>query len=232
MPIKGRAFWLPYVCLDGENRPLAGDLANHTISFWADGVDAAATNNQGGAGKHVEVGNGVYAILITAAEAACFAFALHGTSSTTDAVIVPRLSDTDGGTKSKADFLASGWLANPAPVSADGRLITVTRGSSYLLATGNELRWSDSDDTWGDLTGATVTLNAVAGIYTLTKTAVVDLAGEEQSVYVEWTSADSVQFVTTSNGWFDLHFAWPDGHVLTLPVGRPGKLIVAQSLGV
>lgn len=90
MPSKGTAVWVQYVCLDGNNRPLAGDVANHTVYWTADDVRAEATNNQGGAGKHVELGNGAYEVLLTVAEATCDTGIMDGVSATSGAVIVPR----------------------------------------------------------------------------------------------------------------------------------------------
>ena len=59
MPSKAAALWAKYVCLDTNSKPLAGDLAQHTINWTADNTRAEATNNQGGVGKHVELGNGL-----------------------------------------------------------------------------------------------------------------------------------------------------------------------------
>jgi hypothetical protein len=142
MPLKGQAFWVPYTCLDGDNLPLAGDLAQHTINWWADGTDAEATNNQGGVGKHIEIGGGEYAILITAAEADCISGALTGASSTTDAVIVPKgvfteglLAGTvDGVTVSKILQLVLASLVNVIdPVGND--VLIYARDGTTLLAT-------------------------------------------------------------------------------------------------
>lgn len=89
MTTKGAAVWRYYMCLDGDNRPKTGDLDNHTIYWTADGTTAEATNNQGGAEHHVEIGNGMYAILLTSAETNCDAGNLSGGSATEGAIIVP-----------------------------------------------------------------------------------------------------------------------------------------------
>jgi hypothetical protein len=90
MATKGAALWVPYVCLDTNSRPLAGDLANHTITWTKDGTTATATNNQGGAGAHIQIANGNYAILITATEANCASGMVGGSSATSGALIVPK----------------------------------------------------------------------------------------------------------------------------------------------
>jgi hypothetical protein len=106
MPSRGTQLWCKYVCLDSNSKPLAGDLANHSIFWTADNTRAQATNNHGGAGKHVELGNGLYNILITAAEATCDCGGIDGTSSTSNAVIVPVAYSFDlgGAIKVKTDL--------------------------------------------------------------------------------------------------------------------------------
>jgi len=89
MSQRGVAIWVKYVCLGSNNKPLTGDLANHSLYWTADNTRASAVNNRGGAGKHVELGNGLYNILITAAEADCNCGGLDGSSATAGAAIVP-----------------------------------------------------------------------------------------------------------------------------------------------
>jgi hypothetical protein len=95
MPSRASQLWAHYVVLDSNSKPLAGDLtvvngvsSTHTLGWSKDGSKAACTNNIVSA-NHLEVGNGLYKILLTAAETDCNGGGLYGTSTTSGAVIVP-----------------------------------------------------------------------------------------------------------------------------------------------
>lgn len=144
MAVKGVAFWVYYICLDASNRPLAGDLANHTVNISLDGAAAVAcVNNQGGAGKHIEVGGGAYGILITTAEANYDAWCVIATSTTSGAAIVPRTGQTVPSFATSSDVTAA--------------TTTITNASNYsgafpaTVLENAELTVSDSivEDFWG-----------------------------------------------------------------------------------
>jgi hypothetical protein len=109
MPSRNVALWLQYVCLNSSFAQLAGDLANHTLSWSGSGGLVECTNNQGGVGKHEELGNGVYQILLTAEEADCDSGILVGVSTTPGAAIVPVRQAFD--TAPAADEIADAVLA-------------------------------------------------------------------------------------------------------------------------
>ena len=93
MPSKAAALWAHYVVLDSDSKPLAGDLtvvngvsSTHTLGWSKDGTKAACENNLVSA-SHLEVGNGLYKILLTTTETDCDCGGIYGT--TAGGVIVP-----------------------------------------------------------------------------------------------------------------------------------------------
>ena len=91
MPSRGKSTWVKYVCLGANNKPLADDLANHTLYWTKDNTRAEAVNCQ--QSEHVELGHGLYNILITNGESDCDEGSIDGESSTPGAIIVPRIKD-------------------------------------------------------------------------------------------------------------------------------------------
>ena len=89
MAVRGKSLWVKYICIGSDYRPLTGNLDNHTLYWTRDNTRVIATNCQGGADKHVELGNGLYNILITDAEADCVSGGLDGSTTTVGASLVP-----------------------------------------------------------------------------------------------------------------------------------------------
>ena len=89
MAARSSQLWVRYLCLDYGNAPMTGDLDHHTLYWTRDNIREMAANCQGGLGKHEELGNGVYNILITAEEADCVSGGLDGASSVDGVSIMP-----------------------------------------------------------------------------------------------------------------------------------------------
>jgi hypothetical protein len=187
MATRAVAIWLQYVALDGDNKPLAGDLANHTVD-WSpdDSGPTTCTNNQGGAGKHEEIGNGRYRILLTVTETDCASGMLGGVSATSGAVIVPTRQTFDpaaspqGGSESLAVSLVDD-NGDPIP----NLWVTLLSGTSLV-----DRQQSDTD---GE---ATVTGNS--GIYELVVVQQGMYLPSRQSVTLPYVGTQPLEVVMTA----------------------------------
>jgi hypothetical protein len=133
----------------------------------------------------------------------------------------------------KAATIAAGKpTATGGGVSTDGKTITLIQQTGYTLAEGTELRWTDTGETWRDLTGASGTLTILIGqAVVVNKEVVIDLTGDDPSVYAELTSEETAILAVTTGGKFNLQFAWPTGPGWTLPTTTgPGKVIVVANV--
>ena len=187
-----------YVCLDGNGKQLAGDVANHTLLWRKDGVSAPATN------APTAVAGGLYQLVIAAAEADCKTGVIHGTSSTPDAEIVPKTVEFQDNTiaaaiAAKVAGFVSGPVAAVSPV-ADNLDVTIVQGDDYAVADGRTLQWSNPSNSWagGNLSGAAVNLvvRRSDGAIVLTVAGTLASVGEPavQTATVALTAAQTALF--------------------------------------
>ena len=130
MPAKAVEFWAKYVALGSDNKPLTEDPANHAIYWTADTTRAAAVN------APISLGNGLYNVLLTAAETNCESGGLDGTSTTAGAVIVPvayTFSDLEAlilQIQSKTNTIGASTFTVVRSIVAGG-LLTIQQGDDY-----------------------------------------------------------------------------------------------------
>lgn len=90
MPQRGVAFSATYEAVDRSTGAyVTGDVANHTILFALDGVEASPTN------APTELSRGEYAITLTAGEMTAASITVYGASSTSNVLIIPTRLSTD-----------------------------------------------------------------------------------------------------------------------------------------
>jgi len=61
--------------------------------------------------------------------------------------------------KLKTDLLGTAAATVRAPVTQDGLRLDLNQGDDHTVAAGQAIEWTDTTDTWPDLTGATLTLS-------------------------------------------------------------------------
>lgn len=98
MPVIDTAVTVSFQVRNATNgAPITGDAANLTLKIVADGIDATPTNTP------VEVALGEYKLALTAGENSGEMMSLIGTSSTTNAVVIPaRWQNLDASIGSRA----------------------------------------------------------------------------------------------------------------------------------
>ena len=131
--LRAQAFWAYYTAWDTSAEVgKTGDKANHTIKISGNGAAATTCTNSGHVTNHVELANGEYAILITAAEATADTVNIFGQSSTASIVIIPmRVGLLFGaiGLKRNTAFTALPFVMRDSTTGAyvAGKTVTVQR---------------------------------------------------------------------------------------------------------
>ena len=164
MPVIDTAITISFQVRNATNgAPITGDAANLTLKIVADGVDAIPTNSP------VEVALGEYKLALTAGENSGEMMSLIGTSSTSNAVVIPaRWQNLDASIGSRAT--PGNLAAIVAMVEIAGG--TMTSGDSIELVRGDARTLSvvltDSAGNPVDLSAyvsGTITLTVKSGRY-------------------------------------------------------------------
>lgn len=131
-------------------------------------------------------------------------------------------------------LITAGGVTVSSPVSADGQLLTIVRGDTYNVASGQPITFTAAAGVWPDLTGATAktfTIRNAAGTSVLTVTPTITAAGAgTQSVRVDLTSAETAVLVPgdppgEQDHAFDLQVTLSDGSTkVTLVLGAVAVL--------
>ena len=88
--LYGVSFHAYYTAWDtSTNSGKTGDKANHTVKISKDGGTTTTLTNNGHVTNHVELANGEYSILVTAAEAQADTIDIFGASSTASVILIP-----------------------------------------------------------------------------------------------------------------------------------------------
>lgn len=120
--------------------------------------------------------------------------------------------------------ISSAQVTTVSPV-AEGGLVTVEAGRDYYAADGLALDWTDSEDTWPTLTGASVTLTVYAASASPTTTVlfsasgtVVTATGTGKKVRVELPAATTSGLAANSYAYL-VSAALSGGHIVALARG-------------
>ena len=102
-----------------------------------------------------------------------------------------------------ATLARTGEVTATSPVSSDGATLSLVIGYAYTDANGNPLEWTNANDTWPDLTSATLTLRiystATPGdLFTVTGTA-VNAGATSQSAKFSVTAAQTSLLAATKS---------------------------------
>lgn len=96
-------------------------------------------------------------------------------------------------------LITAGGVTVSSPVSADGQLLTLVRGDTYNVTSGQPITFTAAAGVWPDLTGAaakTFTIRNAAGTSVLAVTPTITAVGAgTQSVRVDLTSAETAVLV-------------------------------------
>lgn len=106
-------------------------------------------------------------------------------------------------------------------VSQDGGNIRVIQGDDYLAVDDRSLIWTgETEDVWGDLTGASIAFGAQYGDFTIQRAGSVLVATGLQQIQVELLAADTLTMPIGDTYAFDVSAKLNGESVITLLRGR------------
>lgn len=135
---------------------------------------------------------------------------------------IAKLDNLDVAVSTRATSVAAGGggtVIYQGPVAPGGN-VTLKRGDDYYAADSRSLIWSTTaEDTWPDLTAATITFYAqdrITGEVFSKTGGVTTPTGSTKVVYVELTTTETEAI---SDGVFDVQATLSNGHIVTLASG-------------
>ena len=203
MPI-GEAITVTYTAWDtANNEPKVGDVANHTIRYIKDGVAGTP------AASPVEVENGEYAIVISAAENVGRFMAVEGSSLTANVEIIKA---------SWQNLRMTGVVTAISALSVDGTELTLVRGDDYKTADSRQIDFSNA--TWPVLTAGTVALTIRLKSSKVAELTVAGTIVDASTCRFELTSTLTKELTPSNKGhYFDVEATLASENIVTLVLG-------------